>query len=366
MTARSPDEPHRASTPLELFFDLVFVVAIGQVASAFHHAIVADHAAQGLLSFVMVFFAIWWAWMNFTWFASAYDPDDTIYRITVMVQLTGALILAAGVHGAFEQSDWLVITIGYVVMRLAMVSQWLRAATNDSAHAATARRYAQGISVVQVGWIALLFVPPRVMLPMFGLLVLAELAVPVWSERASPTPWHAEHITERYGLFTIIVLGESILAATLAIQAALAAGTALLRLVPLILGGLLIVYSAWWLYFDSSSSVRLTSFRRVFAWGYGHIVIFISAAAIGTGFAVAVDHATGHASIGLVASAYALAIPIAVFLLTLWLIQDRCAPERVRWPWLLPLVAVVVLVTPFGPAPALGMGVLMAGAVAGR
>jgi low temperature requirement protein LtrA len=97
MKARSPHEHHRAATPLELFFDLVFVVAIAQAASGLHHAIGEAHALQGLVGYLMVFFAIWWAWMNFTWFASAYDCDDVPYRLAVFVQISGALILAAGV-----------------------------------------------------------------------------------------------------------------------------------------------------------------------------------------------------------------------------------------------------------------------------
>jgi low temperature requirement protein LtrA len=73
MRARSPHDPHRAATPLELFFDLVFVVAIAQASSGLHHAIADAHALEGIGGYLMVFFAIWWAWMNFTWFASAYD-----------------------------------------------------------------------------------------------------------------------------------------------------------------------------------------------------------------------------------------------------------------------------------------------------
>jgi len=67
MTPRSPHEAHRTATPLELFFDLVFVVAIAQAAAELHHAVSEAHAVQGLMGYLMVFFAIWWAWMNFTW-----------------------------------------------------------------------------------------------------------------------------------------------------------------------------------------------------------------------------------------------------------------------------------------------------------
>ena len=87
MTARSPHETHRVATPLELFFDLVFVVAIAQAAGGLHHAIADGHALEGLIGYLMVFFAIWWAWMNFTWFASAYDCDDVPYRLRCSCRL---------------------------------------------------------------------------------------------------------------------------------------------------------------------------------------------------------------------------------------------------------------------------------------
>ena len=227
MTARSPHEPHRASTPLELLFDLVFVVAIAQVASGLHHAISEAHAAAGLSGYAMVFFAIWWAWMNFTWFASAYDCDDVPYRLAVFVQITGALILAAGVPAMFEtHTPNLAVIVGYVVMRLAMVGQWLRAAASDPERRTTAVRYAIGITLLQIAWVGMFWIP-QYWGPGFVALVVAELLVPAWAERAGQTTWHPHHIAERYGLLTLIVLGESILSATVAIQSALASGEAL-------------------------------------------------------------------------------------------------------------------------------------------
>jgi len=77
MSGRDPNEEHRAATPLELFFDLAFVVAVASAASELHHAIAEDHVVTGLVGFAVVFFAIWWAWVNFTWFASAYDTPTT-------------------------------------------------------------------------------------------------------------------------------------------------------------------------------------------------------------------------------------------------------------------------------------------------
>jgi low temperature requirement protein LtrA len=222
MRARSPHEPHRTATPLELLFDLVFVVAIAQAAAAFHHSITERHALEGLVGFLMSFFGIWWAWMNFTWFASAYDCDDVQYRVMVFVQITGALIFAGGVRQLSETHDMNLGTIvGYMVMRLAQVGQWIRAGVSDPNHRRTAFRYAIGVTLCQVAWVGAFLGPPSWAVPAFVIFGAAEMLVPVWAERAGVTTWHPHHITERYGLLTIIVLGESILAATMAVQSAL-------------------------------------------------------------------------------------------------------------------------------------------------
>ena len=128
MRARDPGESHRVSTPLELLFDLCFVVAVAQAADRLHHALVPGNVAEAVVSYGSVFFAIWWAWMNFTWFASAYDTDDVAYRLLTLLQIGGVLLLAAGVPDGFDRQDFTIVTFGYVLMRVAMVTQWLRVA----------------------------------------------------------------------------------------------------------------------------------------------------------------------------------------------------------------------------------------------
>ncbi|HET6500039.1 MAG TPA: low temperature requirement protein A, partial [Amycolatopsis sp.] len=222
MTARDPSEPHRASTPLELLFDLCFVVAVAQAAAQLHHSITEGRLGPGLLGYALVFFAIWWAWVNFTWFASAYDTDDVPYRLLTLVQIAGVLVLAAGVPAAFERLDFRTIVAGYVLMRLAMIAQWLRAARAHPAGRPAAIRYAIGIGVIQVCWILRLLLPAPWSGITFAVLILGELSVPAWAEfRGSATSWHPGHINERYGLFTLIVLGEAVAAATTAVQSAI-------------------------------------------------------------------------------------------------------------------------------------------------
>lgn len=364
MRPRSPDQEHRPATPLELFFDLVFVVAIAQAAGRLHHAISEGHGAEGLLSYLMVFFAIWWAWMNFTWFASAYDTDDVAYRLATFVQLTGSLILAAGVPRAFDAHDFSVVTLGYVVMRLALVGQWLRAARSDPLRRVCARRYALGVSLCQAGWVMLLFVAREWTMPGFGALVFAELVVPVWAERACATTWHPGHIAERYGLFTIIVLGESILAASFAIQSAIQAGDVIGDLTTIIVGGLLIVFSMWWLYFDHRMERLLTSLPRAFVWGYGHYAIFASAAAVGAGLGVAVDHRTGQAEIGAFGAGAAVALPVAIFLLGLWALHVRLGERSPAGAGMTPICALLVLLTPWTGQAVPLTGLLVSGLLA--
>jgi low temperature requirement protein LtrA len=352
MRARSADENHRVATPLELFFDLCFVVAVAQAALPLHHAISENHVFDGVTSYLMVFFAIWWAWMNFTWFASAYDTDDDVYRITSFVQIAGALVLAAGVSSAVDDGQWAGITIGYVIMRFAMVAQWLRAARADPQRRATALRYAVGITVVQLLWLTRLALPEEWSTPTFLLLVVAELLVPIVAERApgGPTTWHPHHIAERYGLFTIIMLGEAVSAATIAIRTGLDTGEHIPDLVSVAIAGLIIVFALWWLYFDRSAHGLLTSVRAGMLWGYGHYFIFSSAAAAGVGVAVAVDYDTHHAHISGVVAGYAMAVPVAVYLFFVWLLHIR---PHLQGPLVVayPVVAVLVLLTPFGPAP---------------
>ena len=193
MTARNMDQAYRAATPLELLFDLVTVIAIASAAAGLHHAIAAGHAVDGIVRFAMAFFGIWWAWMNYTWFASAYDNDDTLFRLLTMVIMGGALVMASGIEILFKSLDLTMVVVGYVVMRVAMVALWLRAALDDPARRRTALGYAAGIGTVQVYWTGLLLVGPVLpgLLPLlFALGAAFELSVPALAERSGQTPWH--------------------------------------------------------------------------------------------------------------------------------------------------------------------------------
>jgi len=320
MTGRDPTETHRASTPLELLFDLCFVVAVASAARALHNDLVVGQIWHGVVNYLVIFFAIWWPWMNFTWFASAYDTDDVQYRLLTFVQIAGVLIVAAGVPAAFNEQDFTRMVAGYIVMRIALVAQWLRAAREDPMRRAVALRFAVGITLIQLGWVIRLLIGwSEVGYLTFIGLGLLELAVPAWAERAGPeTPWHAGHIVERYGLFTIIVLGECVLATTTAVQTALDAGGVAAPLLMVAVGGLLLVFALWWAYFKRDPDIgHHRSLRTMLGWGYGHYFVFAAVAALGAGLGVAADTTHEATDLGAQAAAATVAVPVAVYLAAL-------------------------------------------------
>ncbi|MFE3018174.1 low temperature requirement protein A [Streptomyces sp. NPDC059256] len=366
MVPRRRDEPHRSATPLELFFDLCFVVAVAQAGLQLVHSLADGHPGSGVIGYAFVFFGVWWAWMNFTWFASAYDCDDVPYRLATLVQIAGVLVYAAGIPRAFSDNDWAIAVSGYLIMRLALATQWLRAAAAERGQArSTALTYVVGIALCQAAWVVLLFAPQESRHWLFPVVLVAELLVPLIAERHHETPWHAHHIVERYGLFTLIVLGETMAASTVAVQSALDEHQAVAELLPIAGGGLLIIFSAWWIYFAVPAHERLISNRQATPWGYGHVLIFGSAAAIGAGLEVAIEHAVGVAHISEVAAAAAVTIPAAVFLLIVWLLHARHFERGPLEQLLLPLAALAVLAVTFaGGWAVLAAGLVLAATVA--
>ncbi len=332
MSGRDPHEQHRAATPLELLFDLTFVVAFGVAASEFAHAMAAGHVLVGLTGFGFAMFAVCWAWINFTWFASSYDTDDWVYRLMTMLQMVGVLILTLGipdVYASLEHGghvDNVVMVAGYVVMRVAMVGQWLRAARQDPARRSACMTYVVAISVAQLGWIAAIFAHTSVSVTLLIVVVLigVEMLGPVIAERrAGGTPWHAHHISERYGLMAIIALGEGVVGTVATLSAVVHDHGWTTDAILVALAGTGLTFGMWWLFFMVPSAELLHAHRESSFWfGYLAILLFGAIVATGAGLHVEAYYLEEHSELGSVATVLAVALPVGVFIGVVYLLHS--------------------------------------------
>ena len=330
MSGRDPHEQHRVATPLELLFDLTFVVAFGVAASELAHMLAEDHIGAGLAGFMFATFAVCWAWINFSWFASAYDTDDWVYRLMTMLQMVGVIILALGIPPVYasieegEHVDNRLMVAGYVVMRIAMVAQWVRAARQDPDRRSACLTYAVTITVAQIGWIGVIIAHTSV--PVTFLLVAVMTAVELagpWlvERRKGGTPWHAHHIAERYGLLTIIALGEGVIGTVASLSAVVAEQGWTVDAVLVAVAGTGLTFGMWWVYFVVPSSHLLHAQRRKsIPYGYGHIVVFGSIVATGAGLHAAAYYIEQHSKLGSVATVLSVAIPVGIYIGSIYLL----------------------------------------------
>ncbi|MFT3860345.1 low temperature requirement protein A [Micropruina sp.] len=330
MTGRDVHEAHRVATPLELLMDLAFVVAFGIAGEQFAHLIAEGHVVAGMGGFAFAMFGIVWAWINFSWFASAFDTDDWVYRLTTMVQMIGVVIFALGLPDMFhsmdagEHLDTRVIIAGYVVMRVAMLAQWLRVALTEPAYRATAITYVITIAVAQAGWVVVAWLDLSLgaSLAASAVLIVVEMLGPYLSEtRQTGTPWHAHHIAERYGLLVIITLGEGVIGTVAAVGTAVGEAGWNFEAVAVVVAGIGLTFGLWWIYFATDFGGLLHARRNgSFGWGYGHLLLFPPLAAVGAGLHVAAYVLAHEAHIGMGTAVASVAGPVGAFMVVGYLL----------------------------------------------
>jgi low temperature requirement protein LtrA len=374
MAGRDPHESGRVATSLELLFDLTFVVAFGVAGNETAHLLAEGHVGAALAGFSFAMFAVIWAWINFSWFASAFDTDDWIYRVTTLVQMVGVVILALGLPPMFASIDHGptldngVMVLGYVVMRLAMVAQWLRAARQCPDRRRACLTYVVAIVVAQLGWVVQIFADLSLAVSAaFAVVLLAvEFAGPVIAERfGGGTPWHAHHIAERYGLLAIIALGEGIIGTVAAVSAVVEAQGWTLDAALVALAGTGLTFGMWWMYFVLPAGELLHRHReRSFGWGYGHVPLFAAIAGTGAGLHVAAYYIEHVAHIGAVATVLTVAVPVAVYVVMVFVLYSVLTRSIDSFHWLLlggtaVFVVVPVLMAAAGVSMAVCLVVLM-------
>jgi low temperature requirement protein LtrA len=279
----------RSSTWLELFFDLCFVVAVAALARGLHH----DPNLDGMLRFLGLFVPVWWSWMIFTWYATSFDNDDVPYRVTLFVAMLSILGLAASV-GRIGVDPLAVVgfVLAYSLMRLLVAGLFVRAGRNVPADLRPfVAFYAAGNIIGATIWLSSLLVPAPFRYVVWAVGLAVELLGPILAVMTLDNPritFHPRHIAERYGLFTLIVLGESVLAVASGTAGTDWAPAAMLTAVA----GFVAAACIWWLYFDhvGSSGIELGP-RPAFYWGYGHFAVYAGIAAFGVGVLLAIEAA---------------------------------------------------------------------------
>lgn len=328
MVGRDPDQRDRSASPLELLYDLTYVIAFAGAAEQLAHHIGAGDWAPALGAYAFAIFAVTWAWLNFTWFTSAYGNDDAVFRLATIVQMAGVIILTFGLPRSFESTadghgpNDVLMVVGYVVMRVPLIALWLRAAHEDHERRATALAYAATIASAQLAWIltAIPALPTAISIGALCLVALAEMIAPVVIEaRCGRPPWNAGHLAERFNLLTLITIGEVVAATTAAVDALVREQGWTAAAILVTASGLALAAAMWWAYFlIPSRSVLSRLPERTMLWRYAHLPIFGPIAAVGAGLRVTAA-AVQERSASLLEIALSLAVPLACVLVTIFL-----------------------------------------------
>jgi low temperature requirement protein LtrA len=275
-------ESARKVTWLELFFDLMFVAAIAQVAAPLRD----DYSVAGLVRFAPLLLLIWLAWTGHTAYATRFDTDDIIQRGLTLVQMFTVAVMAANARDALDSRSSAGFVAAYGVVRLLLVAQYARARHVPGA-GPLATRYALGHGVAALIWLASAVIPAPERFIAWGVAFVIDLGTP-WAvvPHSVTAPPDAAHLPERFGLFTLILLGESVAAVmhgmesqeNWPVEAALSAFL-----------GMASLFLIWWWYFDGADAVSEQHVRsdrealRFHIWTYAHFPLCLGIVIVGVG-----------------------------------------------------------------------------------
>ena len=271
---------------LELFFDLIFVAAVGQVAVPLAH----DYSFAGLVRFAFLFLLIWMAWLGHTMFNTRFLSDDPLQRLLTLVQIFAIAIMAANAKEALSSRDAAGFAAAYAVMRIVLVLQYLRARAVTEARRLVSTQ-ALGLGVAAAFWLSAAFLDAPMRFWVWGCALSIEFITPTIAYRIThAVPPDPSHLPERFGLFTIILIGESVMATMRGIESqegwsVQAASSAFF--------GLCLTFAFWCWYFDHSGATEDRHVRsrkdesRFQVWCYSHFALYLSIVVAGIG----VEHA---------------------------------------------------------------------------
>ncbi|MFN3429755.1 MAG: low temperature requirement protein A [Candidatus Sericytochromatia bacterium] len=331
-------DPKRHATWLELFFDLVFVVAITEVAHLLHKPL--DDTTFVL--YLLLYVPIYWAWVGHTVYANRFDTDDLFFRLATFGMMVAALCMAVPISTITEGGTE-VYAAGYLAARLLLIALYARAWWHLPEARPMTSWYLLGFGAAASCWIASLFVPPpaRYLLWVAGLTI--DFVTP-WIKRRmlSQYPLHQEHFPERMGLFTIIVLGESIIATEAGLSSVKPEGPWITTAIM----GFMVMASIWWLYFTFVQHAKLDkALRNGLAYIYVHLPLTIGISML----AVAIGHlvkeaAKAHPHVDtLILLGVGSAMFLGAFFGIMWKLDHRHMRKNLVAAFIVAIVAVIAL-----------------------
>jgi low temperature requirement protein LtrA len=287
------DESHgRTATWLELFYDLAFVVVVAVLGQRLHD----DISWPGLASFGGYFALLWWLWVSHTFYADRYDTDDLVYRLLAMAQMLAVLVIAAALTAGPAEST-MAFSAGYATARLVLLAMYVRVYRHVTETRPLVGGYLIGFGLAAALWTTSIFAPEPARFVIWAVALTVDLATPwLMRRQQAVVPLDVSHLPERFGLFTILVMGES-LAAVMAGLAQLGWSWGSVLIAAL---GVAVTTILWWLYFDNAEGSvvrrRDTDLRtwRPTAWIYAHLPLAAALTALG----VALEHAMAEVGTG--------------------------------------------------------------------
>ena len=272
----------RRATWLELFFDLIFVAAVAQVGSPLH----TSYSFVALARYAFLFFLIWWAWLGHTLYSTRFDTDDPVQRALTLVQMFTVAVMAANAGEALDSRSAAGFGAAYAAMRVVLVLQYLRARSIERSRRLT-NGYAAGFGLAATLWLVAAFLDAPERFWIWGAALLVEIATPILCARHDhELPPHPEHLPERFGLFTIILMGESLVAIMRGIESQ---ETWTPHAASAAFSGMALVFGLWWWYFDGAHAAKerhirnARDFRLFRVWSYAHFPLYLGVATVGIG-----------------------------------------------------------------------------------
>ena len=360
-------DPSRKVTWLELFFDLIFVAAVAQVGEPLRE----HYTVAGLVRYSVLFILIWWAWIGNSVFATRFDTDDVLQRALTLAQMFAVAAMAANATEALDSRSSAGFAAAYAAMRFVLVAQYARARQIEKARG-LATRYLAGHGFAATLWLASAFVPAPTRFVVWAVALAIDLGTPwVAVAHSVEVPTDAAHLPERFGLFTLILLGESVIAVMQGMKSQedwspAAATSAFL--------GMAIAFAMWWWYFDGATAASEQHIRsrtdavRFHLWSYAHLPLYLGIAAAGAGIERIVHLGTAAELHGADGTILASSLALAMVAMT---VIGAFGPQRQSEPWRIAAhVAIAFIVIAAGVSSAhwmpAGLVVFLAVACAGQ